>query len=415
MRRVILFSLSLLLAACVRRTAPPQQFVVTPAAPKVSSAPATIPPSRETPNAAGLPIAIASFADLPGWSTDQNARSELEAFAAACPTLLRHTDTSGLTQPGDYAAACAAVEAERARTYAAPALAADAARHIFEAELLPARIADGQGLITGYFELTLRGSRTRDAFATIPLYGLPPDLIDVDLGLFSPSLLAKHIRGRVDGHRLVPYWDRAAIEDGALPPNAPVVAWAADPVEAFFLAIQGSGRVALPDGTELRVGYAGQNGRDYTGIGRLLRERGQLAPGHATMEDIVAWVHAHPEEGRALMRENKSYVFFKPLTGPGPLGALGVPLTPEVSAAADPSYVPLGAPVYVTSQTVDGPLARIIVTADTGGAIKGPNRFDWFTGSGQHARRLASGQSTRSRAWLLLPRAAADHLRALPR
>ena len=318
--------------------------------------------------------------------------------------LLRRSDDSGLTRPSDWIAVCAAATIPGAT-----------ARAVFEAELMPVTIGTGSGLDTGYFELTLAGTRTRDALGSTPLYALPGDLIDVDLGAFSPALAGKHLRGRVEGQHLVPYPDRAQIEDGALGPDAPVVAWVADPVEAFFLAIQGSGRVALADGTELRVGYAGQNGRDYTGIGRLMRERGLLGPGQATMEGIVTWLHTHPDAGRALMRENRSYVFFKPLTGPGALGALGQPLAPEAAVAADPAFVPLGAPVYLATQSVDGPLTRVVVAADTGGAIKGANRFDWFTGAGARARHLASGQSAQGRAWLLLPRAAAERFRAPPR
>ena len=379
------------------------------APPPVSTTPA--PPSAPQPaNAAALPLTLASYDALPGWSTTDAARA-LSAFRTACPALLHRADTSGLTQPGDWTDACTAAH------IAATAIATtdSAARAVIEAQLVPVRIGDGTGLVTAYFELSLNGSRTRDSINTVPLYARPPDLIDVDLGQFAPTLAGKHIRGRVDHQHIVPYPDRAQIEDGALPPGTPVVAWVADPVEAFFLAVQGSGRVALADGTELRVGYAGQNGRDYTGIGRLLRERGLLSPGHATMEGIVAWAHAHPDEGRALMRENKSYIFFKPLTGPGPLGALGVPLTPEVSVAADPAFVSLGAPIYLVTQTVDGALARVVVAADTGGAIKGPNRFDWFTGAGPRARRLASSQTARGRAWLLLPKAAAERLHAPPR
>lgn len=394
----------MLLAALVMLTA-----CAGHAPPPVSTTPAP-PPAPPPANAAALPLTVASYDALPDWSTTDAARA-LSAFRTACPALLHRADTSGLTQPGDWTDACTAAH------IAATAIATtdSAARAVIEAQLVPVTIGDGTELVTAYFELSLNGSRTRDSINTVPLYARPPDLIDVNLGQFAPTLTSKHIRGRVEGGHLVPYWDRAQIEDGALPPGTPVVAWVADPVEAFFLAVQGSGRVALADGTEMRVGYAGQNGRDYTGIGRLLRERGLLSPGHATMEGIVAWAHAHPGEGRALMRENKSYVFFKPLTGPGPLGALGVPLTPEVSVAADPAFVSLGAPIYLVTQTVDGALARVVVAADTGGAIKGPNRFDWFTGAGPRARRLASSQTARGRAWLLLPKAAAERLHAPPR
>ncbi len=395
--RVPALILLTILAGCAART--PAPVVGAPAALPVAPAP---PPITPPANASTLPIVIGSFADLPGWPGTDPAAA-LTPLRIACPALLRRADTSGLTRPGDWTAPCAAATS-----------AADP-RAFFEANLVPVTVGDGTGLDTGYFELTLAGARERDAVNAIPLHAPPPDLIDVDLGQFSAALAGKHVRGRVEGQRLVPYPDRAAIEDGVLGPDPRVIAWVADPVEAFFLAIQGSGRVTLADGTELRIGYAGQNGRDYTGIGRLLRERGLLAPGQASMEGIVAWLHAHPAEGRTLMRENRSYVFFRPLTGPGPLGALGVPLTPKANVAADPAFVPLGAPLFLSTRTVDGPMARVVIAADTGGAIKGPNRLDWFTGAGARARRLASGQSATGRVWLLLPRSAAERLRAPPR
>ncbi len=403
MRRVVL-TLMFVLAACAHTARgpsgggqPAERRTPTPLPPPATPAPAT-PHST----AATQRLATASFADLPGWPGTDPAAA-LAMLRVTCPALARRADASGLTQPTDWAETCAA-----AQTATDP-------RAFLETNFIPVIVGSGTGLDTAYFELTLAGSRTRDMADAVPLLALPPDLIDVDLGRFAPTLTGRHVRGRVQGQRLIPYYTRAEIEDGALGPDARALAWVADPVEAFFLAIQGSGRVTLADGVELRVGYTGQNGRDYTGIGRLLRKRGLLGPGQASMEGIVAWLHAHPDEGRALMRENKSYVFFRELTGPGPLGALGVPLAPQASIAADPAFVPLGAPVFLATNTVDGPLARVVVAADTGGAIKGPNRFDWFTGAGPRARHLASGQSAQGRAWLLLPRAAAARLHALPR
>jgi len=169
----------------------------------------------------------------------------------------------------------------------------------------------------------------------------------------------------------------------------------------FFLQIQGSGRVKLPDGSVLRIGYADQNGREYVAIGRLLRDRGILPPGGASMQAIVDWLRANPEAGRALMRENLSYIFFRELGGP-PLGALGVPVTPRGTVAADPAFVPLGAPVYLT---LDRPEANgLWVAQDTGGAIKGPNRFDTFWGAGADATRTAGGMSAAGQALILLPK-----------
>lgn len=390
MRRLLPLLLSVTISACAGRVPAP-----------VAVAPSSV-PSHAIAAASALRFTVASFDALPGWP-GANPVLARAAFLASCPALQRRADTSGLTLASDWDAACAA------------AAQPGDPRAFFEAAFVPVMVDGGVGLDTGYFELTLAGSRTRDAVNRSPLYRVPADLIDVDLGQFAPTLAGKHVRGRVEGTQLVTYHDRAAIDDGALAGRGLELAWVADPVEAFFLAIQGSGRVRLADGSELRVGYAGQNGRDYTGIGRLLRERGVLAPGQATMEGLVAWLHAHPDAGRAVMRENKSYVFFRELSGPGPVGAMGVALAPRVSVAADPAFVPLGAPLFLTTRTADGPLDATMVAQDIGGAIKGSNRFDLFLGAGAEARRIAGGLSAQGHAWLLLPRATAERLRARAR
>jgi membrane-bound lytic murein transglycosylase A len=180
------------------------------------------------------------------------------------------------------------------------------------------------------------------------------------------------------------------------------LAWAADPIELFFLQIQGSGRIKMPDGRVMRIGYADQNGREYVAIGRLLRDRGILPPGGASMDAIVAWMRAQPDGGKALMRENPSYIFFKELSGLGPLGALNVPVTARSSVAADPKFVPLGAPVFLILDRPDA--SGLWVAQDTGGAIKGANRFDTFWGAGISARLIAGGMSAKGRALLLLPK-----------
>jgi membrane-bound lytic murein transglycosylase A len=207
------------------------------------------------------------------------------------------------------------------------------------------------------------------------------------------------------------YFTRAEIEDGALANRGLELAWAADPVELFFLQIQGSGRVRGPDGSIIRIGYDNQNGREYVAIGRLLRERGILPPGGASMQAIVDWMRANPVEGRALMRENLSYIFFKELSGP-PLGSLGLPVSGRATVAVDPNFVPYGAPVFLT---LDRPEATgLWVAQDTGGAIKGPNRFDTFWGAGPEATRTAGGMSASGQALILLPKGSAARALAQP-
>ena len=271
----------------------------------------------------------------------------------------------------------------------------------FNAYFETAMVGDGKAYATGYYEPEIAASRTQQPGYSVPIYRRPPDLIDVDLGLFSDSLKGKKIRGRVDGTSLVQYPDRGAIEAGALAGRGLELAWAADPIEFFFLQIQGSGRLRLPDGSIMRIGYDSQNGRDYVGIGGLLRDRGLAQPGQLSMQGVMAYLRAQPDGGQALMNENRSFIFFRELGGDAPLGALGVAVMPRATVAADPAFVPLGAPVLLS---LDRPEANgLWVAQDTGGAIKGANRFDTFWGAGDEARTIAGGMSARGQAWLLLP------------
>lgn len=330
--------------------------------------------------------------------SDEGANRALAAFRISCGSLQRRTDGSGLTKGSDWASACAA--ASNARD----------AQAFFSSNFDVVQVGDGKSLATGYYEPEIAGARTQSAQYNVPIYKRPADIIEVDLGLFSDDLKGKRIRGRVKGTNLVPYADRAEIEEGALSGRGLELAWAADPVEFFFLQVQGSGRLRLPDGSVMRIGYDGQNGRDYTGIGKLMKDRELLGPGQTSMQGIMAYLRANPEEGRAIMRENKSWIFFKELTGAGPLGALGLPVTPKGTVAADPMFVPLGAPVLLST---DRPEANgLWVAQDTGGAIKGSNRFDTFWGAGSEARTIAGGMSGRGSAFLLLPKGVLARLKA---
>jgi len=333
---------------------------------------------------AGSPVATLPIAD------DAAARALL-AFRTSCPTLVRRVDPTGLTQGRDWQSACDAARATDTRD----------ARAFFARWFESVQVGDGKAFATGYYEPEIHGSRVRRSGYDTPIYGVPGDLVEADLGLFSTDLKGKRIRGRVDGTKFVPYYDRTAIEEGALAGRGLEIAWAADPVEIFFLQVQGSGRLLQPDGSVMRIGYAGQNGRDYTGIGKLMRDRGLLAPGQASMQGIMAWLRANPEQGRAIMRENKSFVFFRELTGPGPLGAMGLPVVGQASAAVDVKFVPLGAPVFLSMDRTDA--TGLWIAQDTGGAIKGANRFDTFWGAGDDARAIAGGMSARGTAFLLLP------------
>ncbi|WP_443024466.1 murein transglycosylase A [Sphingomonas sp. Leaf357] len=408
-------ALGLLLSACVGGVAPPSK----PVSVGERSAPPRVHPLRDpgaAPNIrniqfparivgavplAAMPVApvtqptnAVAAGVLPGPPiaslpiTDAEAEAARIVFLTSCPGLQRRADTSGLTRGADWQPACAA----------AAATPTGGARAFFAQWFEAVQIGDGKALATGYYEPEIDGSLDQRA-GYAPVYGRPSDLVDVDLGAFSTDLKGKTIRGRVDGRRLVPYYDRTAIEQGALSRTAPILAWAKDPVELFFLQIQGSGRLRLPDGEILRIGYDTQNGRDYTGIGALMKARGLLKPGQTSMQGIVAWLHANPAEGQAIMRENKSFVFFREIGAP--TGAMGYPVTGQVSAAADAKFVPLGAPVFLSLDRQDA--SGLWIAQDIGGAIKGSNRIDTYWGAGAAAESTAGGMSGRGTAFVLLP------------
>lgn len=359
----------------------------TPATP-LPPTPAPSPsPDANSARAAGV-VAGPLVSSLP--FDREQARAALQAFRTSCPGLLRRTDASGLTRAQDWQGACDAAAGADGDPVG-----------FFTRWFETVQVGGGATFATGYYEPEIMGSRTRRPGYQVPVYRKPADLLQIDLGAFSDSLQGKRIGGRFDGKTLVPYFDRTQIEQGALAGQGLEMAWAADPVEFFFLQVQGSGRLRLPDGSVMRIGYDGQNGRDYTGIGALMRQRGLIGPDQASMQGIVQWLHDHPDQGRDIMRENKSWVFFRELTGPGPIGAMGVAVTPRATVAADPRYIPLGAPVWLSLDRREG--TGVWIAQDTGGAIKGANRFDTFWGAGDEARAIAGGMSGRGAAFLLLP------------
>lgn len=288
---------------------------------------------------------------------------------------------------------------------------ADTARRFFERFYTPYRItgSDGaaEGLVTGYYEPLLRGSRTASRRYRYPVYGVPEDLLVIDLSEVYPQLKGMRLRGRVEGRRVVPYYDRSQIDDGVPGVRGKEIAWVDDPVELFFLQIQGSGRIRLENGAMLRVGYADQNGYPYRSIGKWLVERGDLPLEKASMQGIKDWARQHPEQLKNLLNYNASYVFFRELPSDlsGPIGALGVPLTARRSIAVDARYVPLGVPVYLATTWPNStkPLNRLVLAQDTGGAIRGAVRADFFWGYGDEAAREAGRMKQPLRMWVLLP------------
>jgi membrane-bound lytic murein transglycosylase A len=286
-------------------------------------------------------------------------------------------------------------------------------RRFLQDQLRPWRLDDaaGQpatGTLTGYYEPLIRASRTRTGAYQWPIYAPPDDLLTIDLGSVYPELAGKRVRGKLDGHRVVPYDTRAQIT--ADPARQPaVIVWADDPVESFFLQIQGSGRAVLPDGKVLRLAYADHNGRPYASIGQWLARQGEMPLARASMQNIKAWARAHPDRVPELLNVNPAMVFFREetITDPelGPRGAYGVPLLPRRSIAVDPAYVPLGTPVFLESGPQGGaaPLRQLVFAQDTGAAIKGAARADFYWGTGDEAGAHAGRMKQSSRMWLLWP------------
>lgn len=360
-----------------------------------------------------LVLEPASFEDLAGWEEDDPSGA-LSALRRSCKPL------QGGSKPpdgfpgrmGDWRPACEAA----ARVPAG----ADAARAFFESHFQPfaaGNAGDGgdpEGLFTGYYEPLLQGSRKRSDRYRVPLYIRPPDLVTIDLGAFREEYKGKTLAGRVEDGELIPYPDRRAIEEGALAERDLELVWVDDPVDAFFLQIQGSGRVRLDDGDgggEMRVGYAAQNGHPYFAIGKDLVEREALRKEEVSMQSIRKWLEENPDLADDVMARNASYVFFQELEGEGPLGAQGVALTPGRSLAVDRKHWPLGVPIWLDASAPsskagepDRPLRRLLVAQDTGGAIRGPIRGDVFWGYGEEAAEIAGRMKHSGRVWVLLPR-----------
>jgi membrane-bound lytic murein transglycosylase A len=338
-----------------------------------------------------LTLAPVRFDQLRGWRDDPMAPA-IAALLRSCAAVLAKPDGAVLdasTKSIDFGP----VAEWRAPCTAAatvPANDNDAARQFFEtafAPVLAGNNGDPEGLFTGYFEITLNGSRQRNGAFQTPLYRQPAD------------------RTR---------YTRAEIEDGALAGQGLELLWVEDPVDAFFLEIQGSGRVRLHEGGTARVGYDGSNGKPYVAVGRLLIERGQLPRERVTMASIRAWMKAHPKEGAALRRDNPSFVFFREIAGEGPVGAERVALTAGRSLAVDRAFIPLGVPVWLEVQQRFAPevIRRLVIAQDAGGAIKGPVRGDLFWGHGAEAAAGAGAMNATGRYYLLLPRAVAARLGA---
>lgn len=328
---------------------------------------------------------------VPGWVDDRHAEA-WPALIAGCEKLAARAN---------WAPLCA-------EATAMPLPDDTQARAFFERHFTPHRLYNERGrrdgLITGYYEPVLDGSLTRSERFRYPILRRPIDLLNIELGDLYPDLKGRRLRGRLDGRRVLPYANRAAIEAREATATD-ALAWADDPVALFFLQIQGSGRVRLEDGAELAVGYDDQNGHPYVAIGRVLIERGALQRDAVNLFTIREWLRAHPDEATGIMNANPSYVFFRERETIGAIGALGVPLTPARAIAVDPRFTTLGLPVWLDTTLPDAtPFRRLMFAQDTGGAIRGPVRADIFFGAGTDAERFAGTMNNKGRMFVLVPR-----------
>lgn len=389
-----------LLAGC--STVPPS---VAPAAcapcPACAVCPAVVPaaptPVPTTPPVFARSFQPAGWGDLPGWVADDVAAA-WPAFLQSCRGVGSKPNGAGWKRVCDLARAADGKPGHDPRRF-------------FEQHLRPYAVANGDGatsgMITGYYEPLLLGSRSRSRGYEQPVRGVPDDLLTIDLSAVFPELKDKRVRGRLEGNKVVPYWSRAEIAARGEKLPGKTLLYVDDAVELFFLQVQGSGRVRLADGSVVRLNYADQNGHPYQSIGKALVERGELKLEEASMQGIQAWARANPSRLDNLLNTNPSYVFFRevPNSQDGPIGALGVPLTAERSIAVDPRSVPLGSPVFLatTRPNTATPMNRLVMAQDTGGAIKGAVRADFFWGFGKEAGEQAGRMKQNGRLWVLLP------------
>jgi membrane-bound lytic murein transglycosylase A len=389
-RRLALLGGLAVLTACemIGRPAPAPEPVPAPALPPSAA--------RYTP---------APVAALPGWNDDALAEA-LPAWQRSCARIAALPAERALGPmagtAGDWRTVCAVLD----RVTDPAAFRGFVTENFIALRVEEDADTQGAGLFTGYFEPVVAASRARAPTYTVPIYAVPDDHVAVRLETFDPDLRGRNIVGRVEGGRLVPYRVRGEIEAGALDGAAEVLFWARDPLDVFILQVQGSGIVALPDGTRTRIGFAAHNGHDYGSVGRHLLATGELRPGRAGWEDIRSWLEANPDRAGDTLAVNRRFIFFRETGGEGPHGAGGVVLTPKRSLAVDPRFVPLNVPVWLDAESPGGGprLQRLMLAQDTGNAIKGVVRGDFYWGTGRAALDRAGRMKSAGRYWILVPK-----------
>lgn len=346
-----------------------------------------------------------TFQDIPNWQHDNHSKA-LFAFKRSCNAWINHP-------PSDYQSLTSTDTVsnwQRVCKQAAviPENNPHQARRFFEKQFTPYAVSttfQNQGLFTGYYLPLLHVAKSKDATYRFPIYAMPTNLIKVDLGLFVDALHDKRIVGQVDKNTLIPYFDRQQIENGSLENKAEVIAWCDNQVDLFFAHIQGSAILQFPDGRKQVISYASGNGWSYTAIGKVLVDMHALDKQHVTMQTIRAWLTSHPKEQENVLAKNRSYIFFNKLQQTDPLGTEQVPLTACRSLAIDKQYIPLGVPIWLDTTLPDhSSFQRLLITQDTGGAIKGVIRGDVYWGEGDQAAEIAGSMQSKGRYWLLLPK-----------
>jgi membrane-bound lytic murein transglycosylase A len=367
------------------------------------------------PKAIDMPMGIikVGFDQLLGWRDDNHAQA-FNTFLRTCVKIIRQPATKAMGKNSFAGKARVWQQVCTAAFQLNRDISRDQARWFFERWFDPHQLsANGitRGLFTGYYEPQLRGSRRPSDKYPIALYRRPPDLVTANLGQFRSDWEGREVAGRIKRGRLVPYPSRALIDNGALKGKRLELLWVDNAIDAFFLHIQGSGQVLMETGEVVRVGYAGRNGQPYFAIGRNLVKRGAISNENISLQTIRAWLEKHPDKATEVMQKNKSYVFFRELKNSngkprGPIGAAGVVLTPGRSLAVDRKYFPMGAPMWlnITHPLTDEPLRRLLVSQDTGGAIVGPVRGDFFWGTGPEAMAAAGQMKKRGQLYILLPK-----------
>lgn len=362
-----------------------------------------------------------NFNQLPGWEAAEFKKS-LMAFQTSCRAFIKQdpervvgTNQIDL-QAKDWQPAChAALKLNQ--------VSEKSAKLFFQKWFSPVEFYDGEpvkGLFTGYYMPLLKGSYKKSDEFSVPLYELPSNLMTIDLGLFIPHMKNRKLVGRISGNKMVPFYTREEINKGAIKDTAKVLLWIQSPIDRLFLEIQGSGIVELEDGSRVFVGYDGQNGAPYTAIAGVLIKKGIMTKHNASMQAIKRYLEAHPKEMDKILNKNKSFVFFRKLSLEGALGSQGVALTPGYSLAIDREWIPMGAPLWLSTTRPDSkdpnvnkPMQRLMIAQDTGGAIRGKVRGDVFWGGGEKATLIAGHMKNEGHYWLLLPRHAVSRIEKL--